>query len=288
MKTRALRERPTATLATAGNLVGNRYRLLKILHAESQIETFSAEDTVGNESRGIAKGSVVHLVFLPEFDGNRGQLSQRLEDLRVFFKSFQGVRHEALCRVIGLGQHQERLYLVSESPEGRTLRAVIDERREKARAPSVGSVLAVSTTIANALGALPKSLHGALNPASVWVAEDGRIKLTGIGLFWAYPRLQHKVRLEALRLRFTWRQNCGMATQKQVQARMSTLLRLWSTSSLQGCHLPQPRVSGARRRWSPCPKFVQTSTLDLASWWAGLWTSTRKLAPLMFMRSQAS
>jgi len=156
-----------------GDLIANRYRVVRRLGVGGMGEVYEATDLQLNER--IALKTV-------RADVTREQkaFERLIQELQLARK----VTHPNVCRVFDIGQHgvsgRQVLFLTMELLDGETLAAHL--KRESTIPPD--EVLRIGRAIADGVRAAHSSgiIHRDLKPANVFLVADGRIVITDFGL----------------------------------------------------------------------------------------------------------
>lgn len=163
-----------------GSTVGGRFRIEGALEPEGGTLVYRASDA--------QRTTAVVLRIIPF-----GQAAQGPARLLMDLEAARDVRHKNLVEIIAVGREADFLFLATEEIDGQTLRAFIDAKQAEGRNVSVKGAYNLVAHIANALeGAAEPLVHGALNPATIWVNRAGRVKVTGFGLGRGVPPLARR------------------------------------------------------------------------------------------------
>jgi len=155
--------------ATAGRVLGGRYRLDRELARGGMATVWIAEDAL------LSRRVAVKLL-LPELAVD--------DALRVRFRNeaiaAAKLTHPGIVATYDTGDDDGIAYIVMELVEGKTLRRLIDER---SRLP-VGDAVDISSQVADALEHAHRQglVHRDIKPANVLVQGDGRVKVTDFGI----------------------------------------------------------------------------------------------------------
>ncbi|MBL8679014.1 MAG: protein kinase [Myxococcales bacterium] len=168
-------EQEAEALAT-GDIVAGRYRVLRVLGR-------GATGTVYEAEHQWTQRRVALKVLRAELSKNERVVDRFLREAQVC----AGLSHPALVAVLDMGQdeHDGLLYLAQELVEGKTLRALLDERSPRAEA----EVVAVVDDIAGALAVVHAAglVHRDVKPENIIVSIDAsngevRAKLIDFGI----------------------------------------------------------------------------------------------------------
>jgi eukaryotic-like serine/threonine-protein kinase len=155
--------------ATAGRILGGRYRLDRELARGGMATVWIAEDPL------LSRRVAVKLL-LPELAVD--------DALRVRFRNeaiaAAKLSHPGIVATYDTGDDDGTAYIVMELVEGKTLRHLIDER---GRLP-VHEAVDISSQVADALEHAHRQglVHRDIKPANVLVQTDGRVKVTDFGI----------------------------------------------------------------------------------------------------------
>ena len=155
--------------ATAGRVLGGRYRLDRELARGGMATVWIAEDPL------LSRRVAVKLL-LPELAVD--------DALRVRFRNeaiaAAKLTHPGIVATYDTGDDDGTAYIVMELVEGKTLRHLIDER---GRLP-VHEAVDISSQVADALDHAHRQglVHRDIKPANVLVQTDGRVKVTDFGI----------------------------------------------------------------------------------------------------------
>lgn len=100
------------------------------------------------------------------------------------------LRHPNLAALVDIGEEGDRVFVVEELALGERL-----DRLLESRGPfELREALSCIAQIAAALVPLAAAgiVHDALRPSAIWVDEEGRSRLTRLGLAWAGPRVRRR------------------------------------------------------------------------------------------------
>ena len=154
----------------SGTELAGRYRLESLLERGADGEAWCCTDLRFNREVAV---TMLLPAAVPDPDTER----QFLRDAECA----AGLRHPGIAAVFDAGQHDGRLFLVTEPLRGRDLASLL---REHSGGLPVGQALSLGVEIAAALACAHGAgvVHRDLNPRSVLVAGDGSAKIRGFGI----------------------------------------------------------------------------------------------------------
>ena len=153
----------------AGQLIGERYRVLSLLGSGGMGQVFRVRDEQG--------GQELALKVLRPLDGDDPDRVRRFQrEIQILTR----IQHEAVLRILDWGESPTGLYLVTELVDGEDLKLAI-----RTRGPwPAGETAALGATLADALGAAHAQgvVHRDVKPNNVMLARDGSVRLLDFGL----------------------------------------------------------------------------------------------------------
>jgi serine/threonine protein kinase len=165
-------------MATKGEILGTRYRVVRLLGGGGMKEVYLAEDLrLGNRLCAVAE----------MIDSFRGQA--RAEAIQAFEREARilaALSNEHLPPVYDFFSDSNRHYLVMEFLPGQTLESKI---QQMGRLP-FGDVISVGLQIAETLEYLhsqnPPVIYRDLKPSNLILSDDGRVKVVDFGIAWIF------------------------------------------------------------------------------------------------------
>ena len=154
-----------------GDLVTNRFQVIKLLGFGGMGAVYRVRDRVLNEDRALK-------VMLPSLLRSETARQRFLSEVRIS----QKLNHDRIVRVHDLGEDPERgfRFFTMEYVEGQTLNRLLKERGGKL---PVDEALDITRQLCDALEyAHQHTVHRDLKPQNVMVQPDGRIKVLDFGL----------------------------------------------------------------------------------------------------------
>ncbi len=160
-----------------GTIIGGRFRIESLLSREGGTVVYRATDS--------QSGTPWALRIIPF-----SVIAHGPGDLLAEIERTQALRHKNLVEVEAVGREGDFLFMAAEFVDGQSLREFIDGKRAEGRGVSLKGASNLVAHVANALDYAKRvTLHGALNPAIIWVNRSGRVKVSGLGLAVGVPSL---------------------------------------------------------------------------------------------------
>ena len=169
--------RPTVLPPYLGLRLKNRYELIQVVGRGGMSTVFHAVDHVRLRARAPRADVAIKLATLAApYDGAARELIHR-EAQRML-----ELVHPNIVRVYDSDHDGDRHFLVMELLRGRTLSAILKERRGKGLdwAQACGFIRAVGAALACAHA--HGLIHGDLKPGNVFICQDGSVKVLDFGL----------------------------------------------------------------------------------------------------------
>ena len=159
----------SAARVEAGNVFGERYRVLSLLGAGGMGQVFRVEDATS--------GQALALKVLRPLDADD------IDRVRRFQREIQiltRIRHPAVLHILDWGDSAAGLYFVTELVDGEDLKVALRRRGAwpAAEAAALGATLAEALAAAHAQGVV----HRDVKPNNVMIARDGSVRLLDFGL----------------------------------------------------------------------------------------------------------
>ncbi|MEK6408456.1 MAG: protein kinase [Acidobacteriota bacterium] len=145
----------------------SHYRILEKLGAGGMGEVFLAED--------LRLARKVALKFLPT------ALCSDEDRLRRFMleaRAASALNHPNIITVYDIGDDEAGRFIVMEYIEGRTLRAIVNQRASLSSLAAIGRQVSRALAVAHAAGII----HRDIKPENVMVRDDGYVKVLDFGL----------------------------------------------------------------------------------------------------------
>lgn len=157
----------SATLDPAA-ILGGRYVIRRYLGVASGAEVYVADD------RSLARQVAIHFAPVRTYDPS---FVDRFREEAV---TVAALTHPYLLRVFDWGEEAGGAYLVTEFPEGGSLRTILDRQGTLTvgQAALIGAEVAEGLAYAHARGIV----HGSLAPELILFDRDGRARIAGLGL----------------------------------------------------------------------------------------------------------
>ena len=158
-----------AARVEAGQLIGERYRVVSLLGSGGMGQVFRVQDQ--------KSGQALALKVLRPLDSDDADRVRRFQrEIQVLTR----IQHPAVLRILDWGDSHAGLYFVTELVDGEDLKAAI-RRRGPSPAPEAA---ALGATLADALAAAHAQgvVHRDVKPNNVMLARDGSVRLLDFGL----------------------------------------------------------------------------------------------------------
>lgn len=141
---------------------------------------------------GFAQVYLVHHPGLGEYRAAKlftklnllGELDQLLKAFYAEAQLQNKLKHPNIVRVLDVDEHEGYLVLIMEYVEGKTLRALIDERRKEKSHLSPKEILEIAIQAARGIeyAHAHQIMHRDLKPENIMIAEGGAVKIMDYGL----------------------------------------------------------------------------------------------------------
>jgi serine/threonine protein kinase len=157
-----------------GTLLGNRFRIKEFRKRDGDVELYRASDA--------QSGADVALRVVPFSPAALAILERDLS------RAQRLPPHRNLAAVVGVVRDGAMLLVAYEWHDGHTLRDLIDAHARKGEALDPAAAHTLLGHVAAGLAhAHYQLIHGGINPESVWLTSNGRIRISDLGLSGALP-----------------------------------------------------------------------------------------------------
>ncbi len=161
-------------------VVGGRFRVETPVHHSALVTVVRAKDDKTN--RPIALN-----LLTPQLVGNNDELNVVREEIKLAAK----LKHRSMLGTYGVGTHGGKVHFVAcEWVDGVTLDQLVQQRKAADHIISVRGAYNLLAHICKALASAHETtVHGAVRPGIVWVADNGKVKVGDFGLGLAMVKL---------------------------------------------------------------------------------------------------
>ena len=152
-----------------GDLIDNRYEIIKSIGEGGMANVFLAYDTI------LEREVAVKLL--------RGDLSDDEKFIRRFQReanSASSLRHPNIVEMYDVGEDSGKYFIVMEYVAGKTLKGLIKKRGALNLSEAIDIMLQLTSGIACAHDSY--IIHRDIKPQNVMILEDGRVKITDFGI----------------------------------------------------------------------------------------------------------
>ena len=159
----------SAVRVEAGQVLGERYRVISLLGTGGMGQVFRVEDT--------RSGQTLALKVLRPLDTDDTDRVRRFQrEIQILTR----IRHPAVLHILDWGDSTAGLYFVTELVDGEDLKVAIRRRGPwaPAEAAALGATLAEALAAAHAQGVV----HRDVKPNNIMIARDGSVRLLDFGL----------------------------------------------------------------------------------------------------------
>ncbi len=152
-----------------GRLLGGRYKIIENIDSGGMAYIYKA---VCKKTGGI----VAIKVLKEEFETNEEYVTRFKKEAEASFT----LEHKNIVRVMDIGCDEGAYYMVMEYVEGRTLKALIEEKGQLSEEETIGFAIQVC----DALEAAHKEgiIHRDIKPQNILVDAEGNVKITDFGI----------------------------------------------------------------------------------------------------------
>jgi hypothetical protein len=181
--TESIEAADNAARLQTGTIIGDRFRIESLFSREGATVVYRATDTKSASSANSDSPVALRIVPFSAIVHGPDRLLDEVEKTQL-------LRHKNLVEVEAVGGEADFLFVASEFIDGQSLREFIDAKRAEGRCVSLKGAANLVAHVSNALDYAKRvTLHGALNPALIWVNNAGRVKVSGLGLASGVPSL---------------------------------------------------------------------------------------------------
>lgn len=156
-------------MITKGELIDNRYKIIKSIGEGGMANVYLAWDTI------LEREVAVKVL--------RGDLSGDEKFVRRFQReanSASSLRHPNIVEMYDVGEDSGKYFIVMEYVNGRTLKSLIKKRGALNLTEAIDIMLQLTSGIACAHDSY--IIHRDIKPQNVLILEDGRVKITDFGI----------------------------------------------------------------------------------------------------------
>ena len=156
-------------MISRGNLIDNRYEIIKSIGEGGMANVYLAIDTI------LERQVAVKIL--------RGDLSDDEKFIRRFqreAKSASSLRHPNIVEMYDVGEDDGKYFIVMEYVNGKTLKSLIKKRGLLNLSEVIDIMLQLTSGIACAHDSY--IIHRDIKPQNVMILEDGRVKITDFGI----------------------------------------------------------------------------------------------------------
>lgn len=156
-------------MITKGELIDNRYEILKSVGEGGMANVYLAYDTI------LEREVAVKIL--------RGDLSDDEKFIRRFQReanSASSLRHPNIVEMYDVGEDKGRYFIVMEYVAGKTLKSLIKKRGALNLSEAIDIMIQLTSGIVCAHNSF--IIHRDIKPQNVLILEDGRVKITDFGI----------------------------------------------------------------------------------------------------------
>jgi serine/threonine protein kinase len=156
-------------------IIGGRFQIQSFVRTEAGTELYQVTDTTDN-APALLRLFQCSAAARPMLEGDLTHAAS--------------ITHKNLSILVAWGYEGQRVYLVTESPDGATLRQIVDSRRAQNQVVGLPHAHVLLGHAANGIeAAYPQVCHGGVHPAVIRLGNSGRVRVANLGLTRALPAL---------------------------------------------------------------------------------------------------
>ena len=159
-------------LLEPGTLLAGKYRIDRLLGRGGMGTVYSAFDT-------ISESHVAVKMLSPGLTENEGARRRFLQEFRIT----QQLSHPNIVRAYAVDRHGDQFFYTMQMVEGRSLREVLREKRERGESLDIQQVIGIIRALADALEHAHRiTIHRDIKPDNVLLGPDGQPMLVDFGI----------------------------------------------------------------------------------------------------------
>jgi serine/threonine protein kinase len=156
-------------------IIGGRFQIQSFVRTEAGTELYQVTDTTDN-APALLRLFQCSAAARPMLEGDLTHAA--------------AITHKNLSTLVAWGYEGQRVYLVTESPDGATLRQIVDSRRAQNQVVGLAHAHVLLGHAANGIeAAYPQVCHGGVHPGTIRLGNSGRVRVANLGLTRALPAL---------------------------------------------------------------------------------------------------